>query len=182
MAKFYDAMNEELCDFMRRQHVFFVATAPVSGRINLSPKGMNTFRCLDDSTVAYLDLTGSGNETSAHLLENGRMTIMFCSFDENPRILRLYGHGRVVHPRDGEWQRLLSLFDDLPGKRQIIIMNISHLQTSCGFAVPLYEYQGERETLLRWAENKGEPGIRDYWRDRNQVSIDGLPTRIVDGY
>lgn len=182
MAKFYDVMTEELRDFMRRQHVFFVATAPVDGRINLSPKGMNTFRCLDDFTVAYLDLTGSGNETSAHLLENGRMTIMFCSFDENPRILRLYGNGRVVRSRDEGWGRFFSLFDDLPGKRQIIVMNISDVQTSCGFAVPLYEYQGERETLLRWAENKGDAGIRDYWREKNQVSIDGLPTRIVDGY
>lgn len=97
-------------------------------------------------------------------------------------ILRLYGQGRVVRARDDDWQRLISLFDDLPGTRQIIIMNISHVQTSCGFGIPLYEYQGERETLLRWAENKGEPGIRDYWREKNQVSIDGLPTGIVDGY
>ncbi len=179
MAKFYDALNNGLRDFIRKQHIFFTGTAPNDGRINVSPKGMDSFRCLDDCTVAYLDLTGSGNETAAHLLENGRMTIMFCSFAESPQILRLYGHGRVVRHQGKEWEILHPLFGSLPGERQLIVMKISAVQTSCGYAVPLHEYQGERETLSRWAEKKGEQGIRDYWWEKNQTSIDGLPTNIL---
>ncbi len=179
MAKFYDALNDSLRDFIGKQHIFFTGTAPNNGRINVSPKGMDSFRCLDDRTVAYLDLTGSGNETAAHVLENGRMTIMFCSFSETPQILRLYGHGRIVRHRGKEWETLHPLFGSLPGERQLIVMKISSVQTSCGYAVPLYKYEGERETLSRWAEKKGEQGIRDYWWDRNQTSIDGLPTNIL---
>jgi len=179
MAEFYSELNESLRKFIEEQKIFFTATAPCSeGRINLSPKGMDTFRCIDNRTVAYLDLTGSGNETAAHLNENGRMTIMFCSFSEKPLILRLYGHGEVVSPRDQEWDNLSNLFDYLPGERQIMVMEINSVQTSCGFGVPLYELKSERKTLVQWADKKGKDGITEYWRKKNQKSIDGLPTKI----
>lgn len=180
MAKFYSELNDAQRDFISRQHMFFTATAPRDGRINLSPKGMDSLRIISDRQAAYLDVTGSGNETAAHLMENGRMTLMFCSFEENPLILRLYGRGRPVRPRDPEWDALHQHFKTLPGERQIIVLDIDSVQTSCGYAVPLFDYQGERETLARWAEKKGEQGIRDYWNEKNQVSIDGLPTGLLD--
>jgi hypothetical protein len=179
MAKFYPELNNALRNFIGEQKIFFTATAPTEGHINLSPKGMNTFRCLDDKTVAYLDLTGSGNETAAHLNENGRMTFMFCSFSKEPKILRLYGLGRVINQRDAAWSELYGLFDPLPGVRQIFVMDIEMVQTSCGFGVPLYEFQGERETLCRFAESKGTEGLEKYRQEKNQVSIDGLPTGLL---
>lgn len=179
MAKFYSELTDTLREFIAQQHIFFTASAPNDGRVNLSPKGVNTFRCIDDNTVAYLDLTGSGNETSAHLIENGRLTIMFCSFTEQPLILRLYGQGTVIRPRDTEWQSLYSLFEPLPGTRQIIKLNIDSVQTSCGLGVPLYQYEGDREKLIHWAEKKGKDGVRQYWHDKNQTSIDGLPTYLL---
>ncbi|WP_028989974.1 pyridoxamine 5'-phosphate oxidase family protein [Thermithiobacillus tepidarius DSM 3134] len=180
MAKFYDALTDTVREFIAQQQIFFTATAPASGRVNLSPKGLNSFRCLDERTVAYLDLTGSGNETAAHLRENGRITLMFCSFADKPLILRLYGQGRVIRPRDPEWAQFHAHFDALPAERQIIVVDVQTVQTSCGYGVPLYDYVGERETLARWAEKKGEQGIRDYWREKNQRSIDGLPTHILE--
>ena len=179
MAKLYEQLNDDLREFIAAQQMFFTATAPSKGRINLSPKGMNTFRCIDNRTVAYLDVTGSGNETSAHLQENGRMTIMFCSFARKPLILRIYGQGRVIFPRDKEWEYLYALFEKLPGERQIIVLAIESVQTSCGYGVPLYEFKGERPTLKDWAQKKGETGIVEYWRKKNQTSIDGLPTNIL---
>ena len=179
MAKFYSQLDETLQSFICEQKLFFTATAPSVGRINLSPKGMDTFRCLDLETVAYLDLTGSGNETAAHLLENDRMTIMFCSFSDQPLILRLYGIGRVVRPRDKEWQNLHSWFHPMSGERQIIVLKIKSVQTSCGFGVPIYELKEERTRLADWAMNKGEEGIKNYWEEKNQTSIDGLPTHLL---
>jgi Pyridoxamine 5'-phosphate oxidase len=178
MAKFYAELDDILTQFIAKQKMFFTATAPTQGRINLSPKGIDTFRCCDRQTVAYLDLTGSGNETAAHLHENGRMTIMFCSFTEKPLILRLYGQGQVIRPHHSDWQHFLSHFGALPGQRQIIVLRIDAVQTSCGFGVPLYEFQQQRETLLDWADGKGEAGLQDYWQEKNQISIDGLPTKI----
>ena len=139
---------------------------------------MDSFRCLDSKTVAYLDLTGSGNETAAHIFENGRLTIMFCSFTEKPLILRLYGRGRVVRKNDEDWNRLYSNFTPIVGERQIIVLEIESLQTSCGFAVPVYELKEEREKLVEWAENKGENGLLEYRQTKNRVSIDGLPTHL----
>ena len=179
MAKFYPELNEELQAFIAEQKLFFTATAPNRGRINLSPKGMDTFRCLDNKTVAYLDLTGSGNETAAHLLENGRMTLMFCSFSEKPLILRLYGRGRAVHLENEAWPQLYPLFEPLPGVRQIFLLEIESVQTSCGFGVPIYELKVERETILRSIEKRGEAGIKEYQRKHNVVSIDGLPTGLL---
>lgn len=180
MAKFYPALDDNLKAFIARQHIFFVATAPNEGRINLSPKGLDSLRIVDDRRIAYLDLTGSGNETAAHLLADGRMTLMFCAFEGDHLILRLYGRGRPVRHNDPEWAALSPLFPGLPGIRQIILLEIESLQTSCGAGVPLYQYQGEREALLRWAGKKGEQGIRDYQYEKNQVSIDGLPTGLFE--
>jgi Pyridoxamine 5'-phosphate oxidase len=180
VAKFYSALTQSLIQFVQKQSMFFVATAPQAGRVNVSPKGMDTFRCLSDREVAYLDLTGSGNETSAHLTENGRLTLMFCSFSAEPLILRLYGQGTVVRPRSPEWAQYISHFEQIPGTRQIIAMQIDQVQTSCGFAVPLMELQGDRPLLQDWAQKKGEEGVRQYWQDNNQLSIDGLPTHIFE--
>ena len=178
MAKFYTELDNSLRRFIAEQKIFFTASAPNDGRVNLSPKGMDSFRCLDHKTVAYLDLTGSGNETAAHIFENGRLTIMFCSFTEKPLILRLYGRGRVILKNDEDWNRLYSNFTPIIGERQIIVLEIESLQTSCGFAVPVYELKEEREKLVEWAENKGENGLLEYRQTKNQISIDGLPTHL----
>lgn len=179
MAKFYAELTPTLQDFMQEQQIFFTASALAQGRINLSPKGMHTFRCFGPTQVAYLDLTGSGNETSAHLTANGRLTIMFCSFVGEPLILRLYGQGEVIRPRDRTWSGWLESFNELPGTRQIIILHIESVQTSCGFGVPLYEYQGDRDQLTQWATQKGTAGLQQYQRQKNQVSIDGYPTGLI---
>lgn len=180
MAKFYPELDDNLRQFIAAQKMFFVATAPKEGRISLSPKGLDSLRILDNQRLVYLDLTGSSNETAAHLRENGRMTLMFCAFEAEPLILRLYGRGEVVRRDDREWAALSPLFPVYPGARQIMVLDIESVQTSCGAGVPLFDYQGERDKLLRWAEKKGEDGIRDYWRDKNQFSIDGLPTGLIE--
>jgi hypothetical protein len=180
MARFYSELDDGQRAFIAAQKIFFTATAANDGRINLSPKGMDSLRILGAASVAYLDLTGSGNETAAHLKHDGRMTLMFCSFDADPLILRLYGHGRAVRRQDGEWTALRRHFPALPGERQIIVLDVESVQTSCGYAVPRYAYRGERETLARWAEKKGVPGLLDYWREKNQVSIDGLATGLLE--
>lgn len=180
MAKFYQQLDETLRRFIGEQKLFFTATAPEKGRINLSPKGMNTFRCIDNQTVAYLDLTGSGNETAAHIIENGRMTIMFCSFSQKPLILRLYGRGRVVRPKDDEWRGFHRHFHSIPGERQIIVLDVESAQTSCGFGVPVYELKEERPAIADSAIKKGEAGLKAYWKAKNQTSIDGLPTYLCE--
>lgn len=180
MAKFFDRIDDKIRKFIGEQKMFFTASAPANGRVNLSPKGIDTFRVLDENTVCYLDLTGSGNETAAHLAENGRLTIMFCSFSGAPLILRLYGAGEVVSQKSEKWNELNNLFDEYAGIRQIIVLNVESLQTSCGFGIPVYEFKKDRTTLIDWAENKGADGIEKYWRDKNQTSIDGLPTGIFD--
>jgi hypothetical protein len=171
-------ITDDLRAFIAAQKVFFTATAPCEGRINLSPKGLDTFRVLDERTVGYLDLTGSGNETAAHIAADGRLTLMMCSFDAKPLILRLYGRGQVVRPRDAEWKSLRPCFPALPGERQIILLRVESLQTSCGFGVPLMGASEERQTLLEWGGKKGADSIAQYQREKNQVSIDGLPTRL----
>lgn len=178
MAKFYSALDDELCKFIDRQQMFFTATAPTEGRINLSPKGIDTFRCLDFQRVAYLDLTGSGNETAAHLHQNGRMTVMFCSFTDRPLILRLYGTGAVVRPDTEQWHQTIGEFPDLPGKRQLILLHLDSVQTSCGYGVPIYDLQSERSTLTDWANKKGAEGVSEYQIQNNLTSIDGLPTKL----
>ncbi|MEH1819476.1 MAG: pyridoxamine 5'-phosphate oxidase family protein [Nostoc sp.] len=180
MSKLFDCITNELQDFIAAQHLFFVGSAPLSptGHVNLSPKGFNCFRILSPNRVGYLDLTGSGNETSAHLQENGRITFMFCAFEEPPCILRLYGQGTTILPSSPDWDSLYSLFLPIPGTRQIIVADIEKIQTSCGFGIPLYEYQGQRQTLVNWANKKGEEGVREYQQQKNLVSIDGLATPL----
>lgn len=179
MAEFFSELDESLQQFISEQNLFFTASASKEGRINLSPKGMNTFRCVDNNTVAYLDLTGSGNSTAAHLLDDGRMTIMFCSFLEEPLCVRLYGQGKVIHPRDQDWDEWHSLFESMPGERQIIVLKIESVQTSCGYAVPIYEFKRERKKLIEWAEEKGKNELKKYWESENQTNFDGLPTKIL---
>lgn len=180
MAKVFDCITEELQAFIAAQSLFFVASAPLSaaGHINLSPKGLDSFRILSPQRVAYLDLTGSGNETSAHLQENGRITLMFCAFQEPPKILRLYGQGKVLLPGMAEWETLIDQFLPLPGARQLIVADIDRVQTSCGFGVPLMEPVGQRQTLLQWAKKKGAEGLQTYQQEKNATSIDGLPTPL----
>lgn len=180
MGQKYTEISEKLMDFIQRQKIFFVGTAACDGRVNISPKGMDTLRVLDKNRVVWLNLTGSGNETAAHLFENDRMTIMFCSFEGDPMILRLYGHAKAFHPRDLEWQKLIALFPPVAGSRQIIDMAVNLVHTSCGAAVPYFDFNGEREQLRQWVEKKGDEGIRKYWEEKNQVSIDGKPTKILE--
>lgn len=184
MAKVFEQITEDLQAFIQRQQMFFVATAPLTGdgHINVSPKGLDSFRILSPNRVAYLDLTGSGNETSAHLQENGRITFMFCAFQGAPMILRLYGQGQVILPDSEEWAEVIALFPEIPGTRQIITAAIARVQTSCGMAVPLYEFQLQREELVNWADKKGEAGIQTYHQEKNMKSIDGLPTPLSTHY
>ncbi len=178
MADFFPALEQKHRDFIDAQQLFFVGTAGVSGRVNVSPKGIDSFRILDPTTVLWLNLTGSGNETAGHVLENGRMTIMFCSFEKQPLILRLYGEARAVHEYDGEWDEYAAHFSQHTGARQYFILSVDTVQTSCGYGVPLYDYAGERKTLLNYADKKGRDGIRSYWTEKNEQTIDGQPTGI----
>jgi len=176
MAEFFDALTRKQIDFITGQKMFFVATAPREGRISLSPKGLDSFRILSPTEVAYLDFVGSGNETAAHLLDDGRITIMFNSYNRNALILRLYGTGQSHAPASCRFNELISQFPDAPGIRQIFTVHIDSIQTSCGYGVPLYDLVGERKTLAKWCEKKGESGLKDYFDEHNRVSIDGLPT------
>lgn len=176
MANFTEELSPALEKFIAAQHVFFVATAASEGgRVNLSPKGIDTFRVFDSKRVGYLDLTGSGNETAAHARENGRLTFMFCSFEGPPLILRLYGRGRAVHRSDPGWAELHARFRSVPGERQIVLMDIESVQTSCGKAVPTYGFEGHRNALIEWAEERGDEGLASYRAGHNGVSIDGIP-------
>ena len=179
MGKRYEELSEKHIDFIGKQKIFFVGTATQDSRVNVSPKGMDSLRVLGSNRVVWLSVTGSGNETAAHVQHDSRMTIMFCAFDGDPVILRLYGRASVIHKKDAEWNSLCGLFQPLPGARQIFDLSIDLVQTSCGMGVPCYTYVGDRELLNNWAVKKGEDGIRQYWSDRNQHSIDGLPTNIV---
>jgi hypothetical protein len=182
MGKVLPRITDGLRDFIERQRVFFVATAPLAGgHVNVSPKGLDCFRVLGPTSVAYLDQTGSGNETAAHILENGRITFMFCAFAGPPLILRLYGTGRAVLPGSAEWPALAARFPaDRPGVRQIIAAELSRVQTSCGEAVPLLDYVGDRTQLVEWAAGKGADGVAAYQREKNVRSIDGLATPLTE--
>ena len=177
MSAWYESITPELKDFIAAQKVFFVATAPREGRINLSPKGMDTFRVVSEKRAIYLDITGSGNETAAHLLENGRITIMFCSFDTKAEIVRLYGRGRTIHPGDAKWDEYLAQFPRYEGVRQIMEIDVEHTMNSCGYGVPQFDNLAERPTLRKYWQRK-DKNAEQYQRQNNQVSIDGLPTGI----
>ncbi len=179
MAQRFNELSEKHIQFITRQKVFFVGTATADSRVNVSPKGMDSFRILGSNRVAWLNVTGSGNETAAHVQQLPRMTIMFCAFDDPPLILRLYGTAKAIHKNDPEWDALLPLFKPMPGARQIFDVNIDLVQSSCGEAVPYFSYVGERETLNDWATKKGEEGLKRYREVNNQLSLDGIPTNIV---
>jgi hypothetical protein len=180
MARILPELDERLSAFIQQQKMFFTATAPMDGRVNLSPKGLDTFRIISPSRVGYLDATGSGNETAAHLLQNGRITIMFCAFEGPPLILRLYAKGRSVQPGSADWSTLRPHFGPhMTGERQLIIADIENVQTSCGFGVPLYDFREHRDQLPAWAERKGEEGVVAYRSEKNRQSIDGLPTGLM---
>jgi hypothetical protein len=180
MGKLFNNIEPQHKSFMEKQKMFFVATAPLSadGHVNLSPKGLDSFRVLSDCRVMYLDINGSGNETSAHMLENGRITFMFCAFDGPPLILRLYGKGYTVLPGDAAWAELTASFDLQIAARQIIVADIDLVHTSCGFSVPLYAYEGERDHAFKWSEKKGAAGLEKYQEEKNRISLDGLPSAL----
>jgi hypothetical protein len=175
-------LNATLKTFIARQHLFFVATADQTGRVNLSPKGMDTLRILDDTHIRWLNLSGSGNETAAHVAATGRMTLMFCAFEGDALILRLYGQARVFHPRDPDWPDMVAAFPELAGSRQIFDLTIDLVQTSCGTGVPVLDYRHSRaETeLVPFYAEMGPDGVKDYWRRKNTQTIDGKPTGIFD--
>jgi len=176
VADFFDQLTDKQIKFIGVQPMFFIATAPKSGRINLSPKGMDCFRVLSPNLVAYLDVTGSGNETAAHIKDDGRVTVMFNSFEQFPLILRLYGTGRVASIGSPEWEQYIHLFTELPGARQIILIDVESIQTSCGYAVPIMEFRQERPVLKDWAIKKDDDELAAYQQENNTVSIDGLAT------
>jgi predicted pyridoxine 5'-phosphate oxidase superfamily flavin-nucleotide-binding protein len=184
MGKTYPAIDARIRAFIAAQQMFFVATAPrdESAHLNISPKGLDTFRVLDDHTIGYLDYVGSGAETIAHLRENGRVVIMFCAFQGPPNIVRLHGRGDVVEPQDAEYAALRPLFPPGAGSRAIIRVRVDRIADTCGFGVPLYSYEGQRTQLTDWAERKGEPALMEYQEKKNAESIDGLPAlRWVKG-
>lgn len=183
MPKLFETILPEHRRFIGQQHVFFVATAARDARINLSPKGLDTLRVLDDRTVAYLDLTGSGNETAAHLHADGRLTLMFCAFEGPPMILRLYGRGRVLPRGAQDYAEVLDKAfggEERVGARQIILLHVETTQVSCGYAVPHLAFKGEREGLDNWARQQGPEGVAAYRAEENVLSIDGLPTGLVE--
>ena len=181
MGKFHSHIQDSHKEFIEKQKMFFVCTAPLSkdGHINMSPKGMDSFRVLSDTKVGYMDIIGSGNETSAHTRENSRITFMFCAYEGPPNILRLYGKGRAVLRDTPEWHELSQHFMIYPSTRQIIVADIHLVQTSCGYGVPFYNYVGERRTHFDWAEKKGEDGLREYIMEKNVKSLDGLETDLT---
>jgi hypothetical protein len=181
MGKQHTTMTEQHIEFIARQKLFFVATATADSRVNLSPKGMDSLRVVGDNRVVWLNVTGSGNETAAHVQLAPRMTIMFCAFEGDPLILRLYGRARVIHCNDPGWAELSALFPPLPGARQLFDLSVELVQTSCGMGVPFFDYRGERDALNEWAMKKGDEGIRRYWEERNQFSLDRIPTHIKAG-
>jgi len=183
MGKQFTSIEPAHREFIERQHIFFNASAASTGRVNVSPRDVAALRVLDSHAVIYLDRTGSGNETAAHILADGRLTLMFCAFEGAPLILRLYGRGRIIARRSPEYNNLLAAHYDnqeVPGARQIVHLHVESVQTSCGMNVPFYDYTGERDQLTRWAEVKGETKLDEYRREKNTKSIDGLPTGLFE--
>lgn len=183
MAKQFPAIDDKHRDFMARQRIFFTASAAPSARVNISPRSTDALRVLDGKHVVYLDQTGSGNETAAHIRADGRLTLMLCAVEGPPNILRLYGRGRVLRRGGAEYARLLETAfggDEPLGARQMIMLEVDLVQTSCGYGVPLFDYAGERPSLANWAESKGREGLEAYRREMNVQSIDGLPSGLFE--
>ena len=179
MAKQFGQINDDHRHFIQAQHMFFCGTAADGGRVNISPKGMDSLRVIGPNRIVWRNMTGSGNETAGHLARINRMTLMWCGFEARPMIMRAYGTARVLHPRDADFAALQALFPSALGTRQIYDMTVDMLQTSCGYAVPFYDHAGDRDVLKKWADDKGEAAIETYWDDRNRTTIDGLPTFII---
>jgi len=180
MAKQFSALEDDHRAFIEASHLFFVASAAPTGRVNMSPKGMDSLRVLGPNRIAWLNLTGSGNETAGHLLQANRITLMWIGLERRPLILRAYGSARVVHERDADWGEMVELFGNPLGARQVFDVDIDLVQTSCGFGVPFFDYAGERDTLKHWAKDRGPDGIRSYWDERNRTTIDGAPTGMIE--
>ena len=178
MGQRFNEIKEKHIEFIGEQKMFFVATAGKEGKVNLSPKGSDSFYVLNKNRVVWLNLTGSGNETSSHVQENGRMTIMFCAFEGSPLILRLYGIAKTIHPKDKEWEEIKSLFPEMAGTRQFFDMQVDLVLTSCGTGVPLYKYSDDRNILVRLWKKRGQKKVEQYWKDKNGVSIDGIPIKM----
>ncbi|MEM6889824.1 MAG: pyridoxamine 5'-phosphate oxidase family protein [Pseudomonadota bacterium] len=179
MANQFNALNETLTRFIEAQHLFFVATAAPDGRVNVSPKGMDSLRVLGPNRLIWRNLTGSGNETAGHLAQINRITLMWCSFTAKPMIMRIYGTAKTLHHRDAQFDDLNARFEPHVGTRQVYDVSFDLVQTSCGYAVPFMDYAGERPVLDTWTENKGAEGVAAYWESKNQQTIDGAPTYIL---
>lgn len=179
MGEQFQSIDAPYQKFIEAQHIFFVGTAAADGKVNVSPKGMDSLRVMGPNRVVWRNMTGSGNETAGHLAQVNRMTLMWCGFERQPMIYRAYGTARTIHPRDADWDDLNGMFEEAYEARQIYDMTVEMTQKSCGFAVPFYEHAGERDTLKKWAENKGPDGVQDYWRDRNQKTLDGAPSGVI---
>ena len=180
MGTQFPSLDNRLQDFIEAQHMFFVGTAGPDGKVNISPKGMDSLRVLGPNRIIWRNVTGSGNETAGHLKQINRMTLMWCSFTVKPMILRCYGTAQTIHPRGAQWDDLNGQFPVNEGARQVYDMSIDLVQSSCGYAVPFMEHKGDRDTLLKWTADKGPDGIKDYWATRNSTTLDGAPTGIVD--
>jgi len=180
MAKQFDQITDDHRRFIAAQHIFFCGTAANEGRVNISPKGMDSLRVMGPNRIIWRNWTGSGNETAAHLALHNRMTLMWCGFESRPMIMRAFGTARTLHPRDADFDLLNAEFEKTDGARQIYDMTVTLMQTSCGYGVPFFDHQGPRETMTEWTEKKGPSGIATYWKERNQTTIDGLPTHIMD--
>ena len=182
MGKCYEALNDEHIQFIEAQKIYFVGTAANEGTINVSPKGFDSLRVLSSNRIVWLNITSSGNETAAHVAQNGRMTIMFCAFDGDPKILRLYGKARAVHQRDTEWDEFSAMFEPHAGARQYVDFHFDLVKTTCGFGAPFCDYREERDNMDKWLAAKTRDGapLEEYWKEKNLVSMDGLPTHILD--
>jgi len=176
----WDQIEDVHQRFIDHQKLFFVATAALDGRVNMAPKDGKSLRVAGPNRIVWVNLTGAENETAAHVLESTRMTLMWCSFDNTPMILRAYGNATVIHPRDNVWAELIAMFPQRVGSRQIIDLSVDFVLKSCGFGVPLYEFSGYRDTLENWEANKGAEGVHHVWANYNQASLDGKPTQILD--
>ncbi|MGF1695640.1 pyridoxamine 5'-phosphate oxidase family protein [Vibrio lamellibrachiae] len=180
MGKQFTALSNKHIEFIAEQKIYFVATAAPTGRVNLSPKGGDSLRVIDSNTIAWLNLTGSGNESAAHVLQDTRMTIMFCAFEGSPIILRTYGQARMIHQTDAEWDKYCDLFPKSHATRQIFILDVDMVQSSCGMSVPYFDFQQGRDDLNRWFDKRDKNDIEAYWRKKNQKSIDGFDTEILE--
>lgn len=179
MGKQFSELDDKHIDFISKQKIYFVSTAAETGTVNLSPKGGDSLRVIDTNTIAWLNYTGSGNESAAHILLNPRMTVMWCAFEGAPLILRAYGNARAIHQADEKWDKYSQLFPKSVGTRQIFIVDITTVQSSCGMSVPNFSYVAERDDLAKWSNKQGKEGIEKYWEKKNQQSIDGFDTEIL---